>query len=252
MMLYHLFPAFLLLGAAGQTGEPAAIEVVPSSLELEVGETAQLQAVVKDERGNVVPGAVVIFFSTGRSSVAVTPNGRVEAHEPGEISVVALSPSGPAESASDPEVMRSSDPGVRVTIAVKVKPSPLARLEFKELPAKLYVGSTSPVGFLGVDARGRERDARAQVQSSDASVLSVAPFGSPFAGSADAHPSYRRTRPDIYPGDAAAVLTAVRAGTVTLTATSPEGVRAERGRSPSKRVPCDRCPSTRHGKSSNR
>ncbi|HJS74458.1 MAG TPA: hypothetical protein VJ921_09235, partial [Vicinamibacteria bacterium] len=164
MMLDHLFPALLLLGAPGQTGEPAAIEVVPSSLELEVGETAQLQAVVKDEQGNVVPGAVVIFFSTGRSSVAVTPNGRVEAHEPGDISIVALSP---AEStASDPELMRSSDPGIRVTIAVKVKPSPLARLEFKELPAKLYVGSTSPVGFLGVDARGRERDARAQVQSS--------------------------------------------------------------------------------------
>jgi len=227
MMLYQLLIAYsLLVGAVGQTGEPAAIEVAPSSLELEVGETAQLKAVAKDARGNVVPGAIVIFFSTGRSSVAVTPDGRVEAHEPGEFSIVGLSP---AESpASDPELMRSSDPGIRVTIPVKVRPSPLARLEFKDPPPRLYVGSTIPVGFLGVDARGRERDARAQVQSSDPSVLTVTHFGSPFEGSADAHPSYRRTRPDIYPGDASAVLTAVRPGTVTLTATTPEGVRTER------------------------
>jgi hypothetical protein len=223
MILHQLLATFVLLG---QAGEPATIEVAPSSLELEAGETAKLEAVVKDGEGNPVPGAVVIFFSTGRTSVTVTPDGRVEAHEPGEISVVALSPSGTA--ASDPELMRSNDPGIRVTIPVKVKPSPLARLEFKELPAKLYAGSTVPVGFLGVDARGRERDARADVQSSDATIVSVAPFGAPFAGSADAHPNYHRTRPDIYPDDAAAVLTAARPGTVTLTATTAEGVRAER------------------------
>ena len=51
---------------------PATVEIEPATLELKVGESIQLKAVVKDADGNVLPDAQVLFFGP-RLSLDVTP-----------------------------------------------------------------------------------------------------------------------------------------------------------------------------------
>ncbi len=206
--------------------EPASIEVRPASLTLRVGEKATLEAVVKNQAGTVLEDAPVIFFATGMSSsITATPAGIVTGHRTGENDVVALSPSGIR---ADSDLYREGDPGVRIRIPVKVLPSPVARLEFKDLPASLYVGMTVPVRVTGADAGQRERDVRAELRVSDPEMAAVSMFGPEFQGSSDSHPFYYRPRPELYPGEAAGILTAVRPGTLTLTASTADGVRVDR------------------------
>ena len=138
-----------------QEGKPASVEVDPPELELEVGETIQLRAVVKDARGNVLPGAQVVFFSRSRTSVGVTPAGMVEAYRPGEHELTALSPAESFE--GEPDSYTRRDPGIRTTIQVTVAVPPLARLDFVNLPGTLYAGTTVPVAVRATDVRGATR-----------------------------------------------------------------------------------------------
>ena len=55
------------------------VEIESSTLTLSVGETIQLNLVVKDAGGNILPDAQVLFFSGNRVSLGVTPTGFVEA-----------------------------------------------------------------------------------------------------------------------------------------------------------------------------
>jgi WD40 repeat protein len=183
---------------------------------------AQLKATVKDAEGRSLPGATVVFFSTAPAAVSVAPNGTVRAHRAGEHNLVALSPSKPQNDAS---LYQQGDPGVRVNIPVKVAPSPLARLEFGPLPDRLYAGMSIPVSLFGTDIDQRRTDVRPSLAVSNEALATFTAFGPLFQGSDDAHPFYRRTRPDLFPGEAAGILSALRPGSVTLTATS-EGVKA--------------------------
>ena len=70
-------PAWLLAQA------PASIETEPTSLTLEVGEKAQVKAVVKDADGNILPDAQILFFSRDRRKLGVTPSGWLEPFLPG-------------------------------------------------------------------------------------------------------------------------------------------------------------------------
>ncbi len=199
--------------------EPVSIEVRPASVTLRVGEKATLEAVVKNQAGVVLEDAAVIFFATGMSSsITVTPTGIVKGHRTGENDVVAFSPSGIR---TDSALYREGDPGVRIRIPVKVLPSPVARLEFADLPSSLYVGMTVPVRVTGADAGQRQRDVRAELRVSDPEIARVTMFGPEFQGSSDAHPFYRRPRPELYPGEAAGILTTLQPGTLTLTASIP-------------------------------
>ncbi len=74
-----LWPPAPLLAQA-----PASIEIEPSSLTLEVGQKAQLTAVVKDSDGNILPNAQVLFFSRARRKLGVTPSGSIEPYLPGD------------------------------------------------------------------------------------------------------------------------------------------------------------------------
>ena len=152
-----------------QEGKPASVEVDPPELELEVGETIQLRAVVKDARGTVLPGAQVVFFSGSRSSVGVTPSGMVEAYQPGEHELTALSPAESFE--GEPDSYSRRDSGIRTTIKVKVPVPPLARLDFVDLPATLYAGTTVPVEVSATDVSGTTRgDIESVLSVSDTSV----------------------------------------------------------------------------------
>ena len=159
-----------LLTGAAFAQEPAELVVDPPELTLEVGETAQLSATVKDTSGNEMERGV-IFFSRARRFVGVNPAGMVEAHRPGEHTLVAMVP-------REAGVMnRRADMALMVEIPVTVAFPPLERITISPLPANLYAGTSLPVGALAVDASGAERKPDFQWSSSDTGVAGVSEHG---------------------------------------------------------------------------
>ena len=164
-------PAHLLAQA------PASIEIEPSSLTLEVGQKAQLTAVVKDSDGNILPNAQVLFFSRDRRKLGVTPSGSIEPYLPGEHKVTALSPETPFE--GEPDTYTSSrEPGIRAIITVDVPVPPLASMEIVDVPSTVYTGTTVPVRVTGVDVSGAKRNEVVSTLSvSDETVAETDGFG---------------------------------------------------------------------------
>ena len=159
-----------LLAGAAFAQEPAELVVDPPELTLEVGDTAQLSATVKDADGNEMDRGV-IFFSRARRFVGVNPAGMVEAHRPGEHTLVVMTP-------REPGVMnRRADMALMVEIPVTVAFPPLERITIAPLPANLYAGTSLPVGALAVDASGAERKPDFEWASSDSGVAGVSEHG---------------------------------------------------------------------------
>ena len=190
------------------------LSVEPQELSLRVGETARLNA-------RVASDARVVFFSTAPQIASVTPAGEVTAHRSGEAMLVALLPS----SRQDAELVQAGDPGLRVEVPVTVAPSPLARLEIRGLPDALVAGERLPIHVVASDQNGETKDVRPELAIDDDAVASVDAFGELFEGTFHAHPYYDRPRPDLYPGDASGLVTAVAPGRATLTA-SVDGLTA--------------------------
>ena len=191
------------------------LSVQPEALELRVGETARLEAIVEgaDE------GATVIFFSTAPRTASVTPSGVVTARRSGTAILVALIPA----ERLDAELYRQNDPGIRVEVAITVQPSLLARLDIRGLPETLRVGERVRVHVVATDAHDEVKDVRPSLSVEDDTVASAHRFGDLFRGTFHAHPFYDRPRPDLYPGDASGLVTALSPGTTTLTASWRNG-----------------------------
>ena len=158
------------LPALAAAQDPAELEVSPPRLTLEVGKTAQLSAVVRDSRGREIERGVV-FFSRARRHVGVNPAGLVEAHRPGEHTVVAMVP-------RDPDAMdRRAEMALMVEITVTVPLPPLERIEVGALPGRLYAGTSLPVSALAHDVSGAERRPDFAWESSDPAVATVSEHG---------------------------------------------------------------------------
>ena len=162
------------LAAGAYIQEPAQILVEPSSLTLEVGDKATLEATVRDKDGNPWEGTVV-FYSRARRDVSVNPLGGVEAHRPGTHTIVAMVPKFEGEydasfrSGYDEELLR-------VEIPVTVRKPPVASIAFGPLPEHIYSGTALALPTKVVDTSGAERrDVRVRFESSNdvASVDSV-------------------------------------------------------------------------------
>ena len=148
------------------------VEVEPSSLTLQVGDTQILTAVVRNGEGEVVEDVAVVFYSRSRRDVAVTREGVVEAFRPGEFVLVALVPADPGETRRQPEAI------TRVEIPVTVPQPPIVEVRFLDVPPKFYVGTRPRFRFEAVDALGVLRpDAEATYRSSDNGVADVDDFG---------------------------------------------------------------------------
>ena len=164
------------------------LQVQPAEVQLNVGETIQLDAEVVDVQGQAVPDTSIIFFSRDRAAVSVTRDGQATAHSPGQFTLVALRP--------------GDGGGERLTqsIPVTVPQPPIQDITFVDAPDRLYAGTQQPIAIQAVDASGTTRDdVIVDVQSSDPSVATVSPFGE---------------------------ITTHQDGTVTITAQA-EGVQAE-------------------------
>ena len=169
--------------------EPAELVVTPAELTLEVGATATLAAEVRDADGNALERTVV-FYSRGRRFVGVNPAGIVEAHRPGEHTLVAMVP-------KDPEhTDRRAEPAVMVEIPVTIPNPPIESVAVRNLPGRLYQGTEIALQAEVTDISGA---ARPEVEVSWSA----------------ADPSVARV-------DALGVLTLVGAGRTTLTVSAEE------------------------------
>ena len=169
--------------------EPAELVVTPAELTLEVGATASLAAEVRDADGNALERTVV-FYSRSRRFVGVNPAGIVEAHRPGEHTLVAMVP-------KDPEhTDRRAEPAVMVEIPVTIPNPPIESVAVRNLPGRLYQGTEIALQAEVTDISGA---ARPEVEVSWSA----------------ADPSVARV-------DALGVLTLVGAGRTTLTVSAEE------------------------------
>ena len=60
------------------------LEIEPSALTLEIGESSVLSALVRDASGEAVQDVRVVYYSRSRRDVSVSSTGRVEAYRPGD------------------------------------------------------------------------------------------------------------------------------------------------------------------------
>ena len=167
---------FLLMGLVrGQEPSEAGeltLEVRPSRLVLEVGETARLVATVRTGDGEVVDDSEVIYFSRARRSVSVTREGRVEAYRPGDFTLVALVP---VETDDD---SRRPDARVRVEVEVTVPLPATEEVTFMAVPSKYYVGTNPRLEVQVTDTLRTVRDdIEVTFESSNQRVARVDRFG---------------------------------------------------------------------------
>ncbi|GJM28536.1 MAG: hypothetical protein DHS20C17_11710 [Cyclobacteriaceae bacterium] len=133
------------------------IRVNPSELTLKVDEVKTIQAVVVDDQESYVTSREILYFGT--PEVSVDSLGNVTAHRPGEHQIIIISP--------DPQgaVLRTS-------YLVKVEYPPLSRIEIREMPQKIYSGTTFPVAIEVFDEKGFQReDITVVLTSSDPEII---------------------------------------------------------------------------------
>ena len=157
---------------AQERAAPAAgglvVEVEPAALTLAVGGTARLTATVRRADGTVVDDAAVVFYSRARRSVSVTRRGDVEAHRPGEFTLVALVPANRGAAGLRSESI------ARAEVAVTVPHPPVDRVRFTAVPPKFYVGTQPRLAVEVVDASGAVRpDVAVEYASADPAVASI-------------------------------------------------------------------------------
>ena len=153
--------------AAGLT-----IEVTPAELTLEVGETVQLSAIVRDADGNAVDDATLVYYSRARRSVGVSREGLVRAMRPGTHTLVVLVPADRNDRSRRPEAR------VRAEVQVTVPQPPIADVAFTDLPARFYVGTRPRLGVTLTDTTGARRDdVTPAFSSADRAIAAIDRFG---------------------------------------------------------------------------
>ena len=164
--------ALMVRGQGDDTPAGLSIEVDPGALTLEIGETVQLSATVRDAGGAVVDDATVVYYSRARRSVSVTRRGRVEAYRPGEFTLIVLVPSNPGDRSRRP-VARA-----RVEIPVTVPLPPISEVAFDPVPPVFYAGTQPRLQVAVTDTAGARRDdVPVTFATSDAAVASIDRFG---------------------------------------------------------------------------
>ena len=167
-----LLALWVPLAAQDREAPPAeglSIEIEPGELTLAVGGSGRLAATVRRADGTVVQDATVVFYSRARRSVSVTRGGDVEAHRPGEFTLVALVPATPGGAGRRP------NPIARAEVTVTVPHPPVERVRFTAPPPKFYVGTHPRLAVEVVDTSGavRRGDVAVEYASADSAVASI-------------------------------------------------------------------------------
>ncbi len=158
--------ALLLFPALAQAQESdRKIRVSPSSLDMKIGETIQLEVIVIDGEGNQEENIPLIYFTRSRGKVRVNRDGLVTAAGAGNFEITIRTP-------------RRSGDRVSVEVPCLVRPAEITEVRFVDLPKELYVGTQTKVGLKIIDEVGLERgDIKPQIKSRAANVARVDDFG---------------------------------------------------------------------------
>ena len=160
----------LAWGCGGDSGAPTApltvpdpprattVTVSPTTAELDVGETVQLRAEVRDQNSNVMVGAVVIWTSSTGSVATVDASGQVTGVGEGTATITASSGSAQGTAA----------------ITVVSVPEPVASVEVSPSAETVAVGATLQLTAEAFDANGQAvAGAEFLWESSQTSVATV-------------------------------------------------------------------------------
>ena len=133
------------------------VMVSPATAELDVGETVQLTAVVRDQNSNVMAGAAVTWTSSETSVATVDAAGLVT-----------------GVSAGGPVTITATSGGQSGAAQITVLPPPVASVEVTPSEAPILVGDSEQLTAVTTDAEGNVLTGRAVTwQSSNPSVASV-------------------------------------------------------------------------------
>jgi len=152
-----------------QPGPPAGIAtvaVVPSQLDLVVGETVQLSAALRDARGGPLAGRLITWTSADPRIATVNSNGTVTAVSGGTTRITATSE------------RRGGASTVTVTVPLPPAPAPVASIDVTPDPGTLRVGETQQLRAIPRDAGGASLGGRSvQWSSSQSGVATVTQGG---------------------------------------------------------------------------
>ena len=158
----------------------ASLSVTPASSTLSTGSTVQLVAATRDVQGNVLTGRVVTWVSSNTATAIVSPTGLVTAVGSGSATITATSEGASATA--------------QIIVPVVATPFPVNLVTVSPGVANSAIGGTTQFTAITRDMIGNVLPGRAVTwTSSDPTVASISSSG---------------------------VATAVKAGTVTITATS--------------------------------
>lgn len=147
---------------------PAAVDIQPTSLSLEIGETATLAATVSNAAGDEIP-APVLFLTGDRRSLAVSQDGAVEALAPGDFTVIARVP-------------RPRGEPLDVAVPVSIPWPAVESATLEGIPEPMWVGSLVEARVGVVDVTGAVRtNVPLTFESDNPEVVRVDRFGTVHA-----------------------------------------------------------------------
>ena len=169
-----------IIGASPVLGQellPASIEITPVELDLEVGDSVQLEVIVRDASGDPIEDAPVIYLPVwgqfwnlglrtwGFNLFKVSPDGLVSASRPGEYAVLVRVPTG-------------DDQFIEREIALRIAKPQVTEISFVDPPTRFIAGTEVRLQTRFRDPTGAVRDDVAgSFRSSDGSVAVVDALG---------------------------------------------------------------------------
>ena len=154
---------------------PSELMVEPEALTLNIGESAKLEATVKDADGNVLDVRVLYLPLYGQfwnleertwgfNIFKVRPDGTVSASRPGEFKIMIRVPKDPNAGPRDTE----SEAFLQQEVPLTVLEPPVASIVFAEPPPRFYQGTAAELETRVTDELGELRDDVSLVFESDA------------------------------------------------------------------------------------
>ena len=169
-----------IIGASPVLGQellPASIEITPVEFDLEVGDSVQLEVIVRDASGDPIEDAPVIYLPVwgqfwnlglrtwGFNLFKVSPDGLVSASRPGEYAVLVRVPTG-------------DDQFIEREIALRIAKPQVTEISFVDPPTRFIAGTEVRLQTRFRDPTGAVRDDVAgSFRSSDGSVAVVDALG---------------------------------------------------------------------------
>ncbi len=156
------------------TGPPATLEVSPERLELGVGESVQIEAVVRDDAGRHIDGAPLLYLPVwgqfwnleqatwGFNLFRINSDGLVTASKPGDYAVIVRVP------------REGEEDFLQLEIPLHIRRPDISAVELVDTPRRFYAGTRLRLNTRYLDPTGTVRDDVAGgFRSSDSEIATI-------------------------------------------------------------------------------